>query len=93
MKQAEHFESYKKDIFADLGDGKFAQEVKDLTIRLLGAFEDQEAVKVAEFSDDAFARVMTEISEMERSLGGEWTLVQVRAAKSFLADLDQSKVQ
>lgn len=87
MKQAEHFDLYKKDIFSDLGEGSFAEDVRELVSKVVGYFEAREGMSAREIKDERFIKVMAEIAQMERSLGGALTDEQVAISKNFIASM------
>lgn len=83
IKQADHFNKYKKDVFEEEGRSTVTDQVRDLTLRLVGEIEAREGRSADVFDDETVIRLLDEISSVEDGLVPELTEAESARARAL----------
>lgn len=92
LKQADHFEKYKKDFFEDDYQSAPSENTKSLTIRLIEIIESETGKSASEFSDADYIYWMETIDFIETNLDPEPSEHVKKSAKSAIEGFSSPKV-
>lgn len=84
LKQAAHYERYKKDIFEDSQRSYPTESVQSLTKRLIEFIERSENASASQFDDATYVRWSDRIGEVESGLDPEPSAAEIERAESFV---------
>jgi len=87
VKQAEHFESYEKDIFEEEEHNVPSARVRELTLRIIDEIEAREGRPATQFDDETVIRLLDEITSIEASLSPEFSDLELARGKSLAAEM------
>jgi hypothetical protein len=87
LKQADHFEKYKKDIFEDAIRDYPDQE----TISLTWAIVSEQGISATAFNDSIYKKWATEVANWENSLDPEPSPAELEAASNFSNSMEMPK--
>ena len=88
IKQAEYFDEYSKDIFADEKRSAPNDIVRELTLELIRAIEHEEGARAASFVKEIAFRIIREITSVEDTLSVEFSDEELAHASNFVASID-----
>lgn len=87
LKQASHYEEYKKDIFEDDSRSYPDEHIKTLTWAAVSEIEKAENCRVADFSDAAYIKWSNLVDSLESSLDPAPSIDEVAIASEFSASM------
>lgn len=91
LKQANHFEKYKKDIFEDAIRDYPDQETIDLTWAIVSAIETEQGISVTAFDDSIYKKWANEVARWENSLDPEPSPAELEAASIFSNSMEMPR--
>lgn len=87
IKQAKHFEHYEKDVFEEDEINSPSDQVRKLTLHLIGAIERREGRPATQFDDDTIIRLLDEITSMEAGLAPEFSAEEIAQGYRLAAQM------
>lgn len=91
LKQADHFEQYKKDVFEDSERDYPNQETIDLTWAIISAIESEQGIPATAFDDSTYEKWANEVARWENSLDPAPSPSELEAASNFSISMGMPK--
>jgi hypothetical protein len=87
LKQASHYDEYKKDIFEDDSRSYPSEQVRSLTWAAIAVIEEAEGCQIADFEDPTYIKWSEQVDSLESSLDPAPSLNEVAKASEFSESL------
>jgi hypothetical protein len=84
LKQAAHFNAYRKDVFEDTERSAPSKVVRQATLEMIRSIEDAEGIPASAFDDQTYRRWAARVREIENALDPELTETDLARARKFL---------
>lgn len=91
LKQASHFEQYKKDVFEDSARDYPDQNTIDLTWAIISAIESEQGIPATDFNDSIYERWAVEVARWEDSLDPAPSPAELEVASDFSISMKMPK--